>query len=52
LKVTKEVGTCDCGCAIVEKNGRYGVFYCCSGYPKCKTIYIKDATTGDFVKKA
>jgi len=24
-----------CGKLLVEKNGRYGVFYGCKGYPKC-----------------
>jgi DNA topoisomerase I len=52
LKVVKEVGTCiDCKSPIVEKIGRYGTFFCCSGYPKCKTIYIRDASTGEFLKK-
>ena len=27
---------------IVEKSGRYGKFYSCDKYPKCKTIYVKD----------
>ncbi len=27
-----------CGANMVLKNGRYGKFYACSSYPKCKTI--------------
>lgn len=27
---------------IVEKNGKFGKFYACNNYPKCKTIYIKE----------
>ena len=31
--------TCDkCGSAMVIKNGKYGPFLACSGYPKCKNI--------------
>lgn len=26
----------ECGGTMVEKNGRYGVFYGCESYPKCK----------------
>ena len=35
---------------IVKKNGQYGEFFACDQYPKCKTIYIKDAD-GNFSKK-
>ena len=31
---------------MVEKRGRYGLFYGCSNYPKCKTI-IKSKPTGN-----
>jgi len=27
---------------IVERNGRFGKFYSCNKYPKCKTIYVQD----------
>ncbi|RAX59317.1 DNA topoisomerase I [Helicobacter monodelphidis] len=27
-----------CGCELVERDGRYGKFIACSGYPKCKYI--------------
>jgi len=33
-----------CGRPLVYKQGRYGQFLACSGYPKCK--YIKPQTTG------
>lgn len=36
---------------VVEKNGRYGTFYSCDKYPKCKTIYIKDDKGKFSVKK-
>ena len=26
---------------IVEKDGKYGKFYCCDRYPSCKSIFIK-----------
>lgn len=30
-------GTCDkCGSALLVRSGRYGKFYACSAYPKCK----------------
>lgn len=36
-----EVGICvHCGKAVVERNGRYGVFFACSGFPACRTIYL------------
>jgi DNA topoisomerase-1 len=30
---------------MVEKRGRYGIFYGCSNYPKCKSI-VKSKPTG------
>lgn len=27
---------------IVERDGKYGKFYPCNGYPKCKAVYNKD----------
>ena len=35
---------------IVEKDGRYGKFFTCAGYPDCKQIYVKN-DDGKFVKK-
>ena len=39
----KVVGSSKCSVCkngnIVEKGGRYGVFYACDGYPECKTIF-------------
>jgi len=47
---SKGVGTCPkCKSDIVEKTGRYGAFFSCSGYPKCKTIFEKNGDT--FVEK-
>ena len=42
LKVVKQTGeSCpNCGKELVIRNGRYGEFTACSGYPKCK--YIKN----------
>lgn len=35
------VGVCTkCGKNVVKKSGRFGDFYTCSGFPKCKTIYL------------
>ena len=39
---TEETGKKCISCSegnIVKKNGKYGDFYCCSNYPKCKTIF-------------
>jgi DNA topoisomerase-1 len=36
----KEEGTCEkCGRPMVTKNGKYGAFVACSGYPECKNIW-------------
>jgi len=40
----------ECGKQLVERNGKYGVFYGCSGFPKCKSIYNKN-DKGEFEKK-
>lgn len=37
---------------IVEKNGKYGKFYACSEYPKCKTIFEKTEDGFEIKKKA
>ena len=29
----------ECGAEMVRRHGRYGIFYGCSRYPECKTIY-------------
>ena len=39
----EEMGTCEkCGKPMVAKNGRYGPFVACSGYPDCKNIWAPD----------
>jgi len=36
----KKEGTCEkCGRPMVTKNGKYGSFIACSGYPECKNIW-------------
>ncbi|MBU0598172.1 topoisomerase DNA-binding C4 zinc finger domain-containing protein [Patescibacteria group bacterium] len=35
-----------CGSAMVEKNGRYGPFIACSGYPDCRNIKNIEQSTG------
>jgi DNA topoisomerase-1 len=39
----EEKGTCEkCGKPMVAKNGRYGPFVACSGYPDCKNIWAPE----------
>ncbi len=39
----KEEGICEkCGRPMVVKNGKYGSFVACSGYPECKNIWVPD----------
>lgn len=41
---TEELGNCpDCGAPMVLRSGRFGKFYACSTYPKCK--YTKPYST-------
>ena len=50
-KVAKKTGKkCHkCDGNIVEKKGKFGVFYACDKYPKCKTIYVpSDEKDGEF----
>ena len=35
---------------IVIRNGKFGEFYACDGYPKCKCVYIKE-DNGSFSEK-
>jgi len=35
---------------IVEKSGKFGTFYCCDQYPKCKSIFYKN-DDGTFSEK-
>jgi DNA topoisomerase I len=44
----EEAGICEkCGRPMVEKNGKYGKFVACSGYPECKNIWAPaPVTTG------
>ena len=41
-------GTCEkCGQPMVKKNGKYGAFVACSGFPECKNIWqSKPSSTG------
>lgn len=35
---SKEEDYCEkCGCIFVLRNGKFGPFWACSGYPYCKT---------------
>src|SRR5262245_1877459 len=35
--------TCpSCGRKMIERRGRFGFFFGCSGYPECKTIVTRD----------
>ena len=44
-KIVKEAGVCpNCGKLFEIKNGRFGKFLACTGYPDCKTI--KNIKTG------
>ncbi len=39
----EEKGTCEkCGSPMVSRNGRYGPFVACSGYPECKNIWTPE----------
>ncbi len=39
----EEKGICEkCGKPMVTKNGRYGPFVACSGYPECKNIWTPE----------
>lgn len=40
----KEIGCPDCGFSMSVKEGRYGYFWGCDGYPGCeKTLSLKQA---------
>ncbi|MBW1779697.1 MAG: type I DNA topoisomerase [Deltaproteobacteria bacterium] len=42
-EIGKEAGTCEkCGRPMVIKNGKYGSFVACSGYPECKNIWTPE----------
>ena len=42
LSATEENYTCpNCGAPLVKRTGKYGSFYGCSNYPKCKYILPK-----------
>ena len=44
----EEKGTCEkCGKPMVTKNGRYGPFVACSGYPECKNIWAPEPVSTD-----
>ena len=36
---------------IVEKSGKYGIFYSCNKYPECKTVYSKNSDDTFSVKE-
>ena len=37
----------ECGKRVELKNGRYGLFYGCSGFPKCKFTADFEVSSGD-----
>jgi ssDNA-binding Zn-finger/Zn-ribbon topoisomerase 1 len=39
-------GSCTCGGTFVLRTGRYGQFYGCSRYPRCKRTPRKPLTVG------
>jgi DNA topoisomerase-1 len=42
----KEEGKCEkCGKPMVLRNGKFGSFIACSGYPECKNIWPKETVT-------
>lgn len=41
-KATIDVKCPNCGKDLVQRHGRYGSFYACSGYPECKYIYKEE----------
>jgi DNA topoisomerase I len=46
--VGREEGTCElCGKPMVVKNGKFGSFVACSGYPECKNIWAKEPARTD-----
>lgn len=46
-------GKCpNCGCSLVERNGKYGSFWGCSNYPHCRFTASIDAQTGEIIMKA
>jgi len=47
-ELKEELGLCpDCGMPLVKRNGKYGEFLACSGYPKCKYIKSLDLVGTD-----
>lgn len=45
-KSEEEVGVCEkCGRPMVRKNGKFGSFIACSGYPECKNIWSNEGKT-------
>lgn len=37
-----------CGCVMKLRTGKYGSFYGCTGYPRCKaTMSVRDAALED-----
>jgi len=49
-KTGKKCSVCEDG-EIVETDGRYGVFYSCSNYPKCKSVFLIDEEGNFSLKK-
>ncbi|MFH1489717.1 MAG: type I DNA topoisomerase, partial [Pseudomonadota bacterium] len=44
----KKEGTCEkCGMPMVVKNGRYGAFLACSGYPECKNTRTRNGSASN-----
>jgi len=46
----KKCTVCEEG-EIMEKDGRFGIFFACSKYPNCKTIYVQGENDKFSVKK-
>ena len=40
-----------CGCMLVKRQSKYGAFWGCSYYPKCKFMAIRDSETGEIRPK-
>lgn len=47
-KQARELGCPECGFSMTIKEGRYGYFWGCEGYPGCqKTVSIKESLTNE-----
>ena len=41
---------CNSG-SVIQRNGKFGAFFCCDQYPKCKSIFVKDGEDKFAVKE-